>query len=239
LDRDPQTGQHRDVRDAGRHGRDTGGWREEIRAGAGEPPEADAYSRRGETLASTVSAEVRSIFEAAERSADEIRRQSEREASAIREAAAERARQIRSEAVQQAREDLSGISQGTGQLLEDLETRIRQLASLVQALLSDADQLADDLAAVESPSEAPTPVPAEAEPESPPADSGEEVASSRAAAIAATAPFAGEPDEARLLALNMALNGAPREEIERYLTENFDLEQADRLLDAVYRRVGR
>jgi hypothetical protein len=59
------------------------------------------------------------------------------------------------------------------------------------------------------------------------------------AAIRATAPFAGESDEARLLALNMALNGAPRAEIERYLSENFDLAEPDRLLDAVYRRVGR
>ena len=43
---------------------------------------------------------------------------------------------------------------------------------------------------------------------------------------------------ARLIALNMALNGTPREETARYLEENFDLEDQDGILDEVYARVG-
>jgi DivIVA domain-containing protein len=43
---------------------------------------------------------------------------------------------------------------------------------------------------------------------------------------------------ARLIALNMALNGTPREETERYLEENFDLDDQEALLDEVYARVG-
>jgi DivIVA domain-containing protein len=43
---------------------------------------------------------------------------------------------------------------------------------------------------------------------------------------------------ARLIALNMALNGTPRDETERYLEQNFDLEDQDSLLDEVYARVG-
>ena len=43
---------------------------------------------------------------------------------------------------------------------------------------------------------------------------------------------------ARLIALNMALNGTPREETSRYLEENFDLEDQDTILDEVYARVG-
>jgi DivIVA domain-containing protein len=43
---------------------------------------------------------------------------------------------------------------------------------------------------------------------------------------------------ARLIALNMALNGTPREETERYLEQNFDLDDQDLLLDEVYARVG-
>jgi hypothetical protein len=243
LDRDFQTGEHRDVRDTGGdRGPGASGWREEGEARGAETGEPEsvtpAPAPRTGSLASTVSAEVRAIFEAAERSAEEIRRQSEREASAIREAAAERARQIRSEAIQQAREDLTGLSQGTGELLEDLETRMRDLTALIQSLRADADRVAGDLAELESPSGIPTPVVDEEE-EPRAADSVEDAADARAAAVAATAPFAGEPDEARLLALNMALNGAPREEIERYLAENFDLDEPDRLLNAVYRRVGR
>jgi DivIVA domain-containing protein len=43
---------------------------------------------------------------------------------------------------------------------------------------------------------------------------------------------------ARLIALNMALNGTPRDETARYLSQNFDLDDQDSLLDEVYARVG-
>jgi DivIVA domain-containing protein len=58
--------------------------------------------------------------------------------------------------------------------------------------------------------------PAAAEPETPPDDS----------------------EGARLIALNMALNGTPREETDRYLADNFQLEDRQALLDEVYARVG-
>jgi DivIVA domain-containing protein len=41
-------------------------------------------------------------------------------------------------------------------------------------------------------------------------------------------------DGARLIALNMALNGEPREQADRYLVENFDLSDREKLLDEVY-----
>src|SRR4051794_28863054 len=43
---------------------------------------------------------------------------------------------------------------------------------------------------------------------------------------------------ARLIALNMALSGTPREETARYLRENFDLADQEDLLDEVYARAG-
>ncbi len=49
---------------------------------------------------------------------------------------------------------------------------------------------------------------------------------------------AGDDSEgARLIALNMALNGTPREETERYLNENFQLADARGLLEEVYASV--
>jgi DivIVA domain-containing protein len=55
---------------------------------------------------------------------------------------------------------------------------------------------------------------------------------------AAEAPDEGSDAEgARLIALNMALNGAPREETERYLSENFHLADARGVLDEVYASV--
>lgn len=64
-------------------------------------------------------------------------------------------------------------------------------------------------------------------------------ASTRAAAApAAAAPqsggAAGDVDGARLIALNMALNGEPRDQADKYLAENFDLPDRAKLLDEVY-----
>ncbi|HEX4011043.1 MAG TPA: hypothetical protein VHX62_13585 [Solirubrobacteraceae bacterium] len=52
-------------------------------------------------------------------------------------------------------------------------------------------------------------------------------------------PHQGSDDAegARLIALNMALNGTPREETARYLSENFQLSDAGGLLDEVYASV--
>ncbi len=66
-----------------------------------------------------------------------------------------------------------------------------------------------------------------------------------AAAVAAQpagngGPAAGGDDEgARLIALNMALNGTSREDAERYLSTNFELADPGALLDDVYARLGR
>ncbi|MGZ4203282.1 MAG: DivIVA domain-containing protein [Thermoleophilaceae bacterium] len=46
------------------------------------------------------------------------------------------------------------------------------------------------------------------------------------------------PEGARLVALNMALNGTPREEAARYLADNFQLDDQESILDDVYSRVG-
>ncbi len=48
---------------------------------------------------------------------------------------------------------------------------------------------------------------------------------------------AGDAEGARLIALNMALNGTPREETDRYLAENFQITNRAALLDEVYASV--
>jgi hypothetical protein len=64
----------------------------------------------------------------------------------------------------------------------------------------------------------------------------------------ASAPSAPEPtaptrsadaEGARLVALNMALDGEPREAADRYLAEHFDIADRERLLDEVYAAAGR
>lgn len=44
---------------------------------------------------------------------------------------------------------------------------------------------------------------------------------------------------ARLVALNMALDGEPREATDRYVAEHFDIPDRERLLDEVYAAAGR
>ena len=63
----------------------------------------------------------------------------------------------------------------------------------------------------------------------------------RAPGTAPTAPAkAAEADieGARLIALNMALNGESREATDKYLAENFELGDREKLLDEVYASVG-
>ena len=65
---------------------------------------------------------------------------------------------------------------------------------------------------------------------------------SRSATSASNHPASGRSiggaEGARLIALNMALNGTPRDETARYLEQNFELDDQDALLDEVYARVG-
>jgi hypothetical protein len=52
-------------------------------------------------------------------------------------------------------------------------------------------------------------------------------------------PADGDEAGARLIALNMALEGKPREETGRYLAEHFSLSDPEALLDDVYARAGK
>ena len=78
--------------------------------------------------------------------------------------------------------------------------------------------------------------------ESPIAEAAEEAEEAAAEEAPAEASRGGRSirgaEGARLIALNMALNGTPRDETARYLEQNFDLEDQDSLLDEVYARVG-
>ena len=67
----------------------------------------------------------------------------------------------------------------------------------------------------------------------------EPVAEPEPAAEQPPAPAGDGHEGARLIALNMALNGSSREETAHYLSENFELDDPEALLDEVYARVSR
>jgi hypothetical protein len=64
-------------------------------------------------------------------------------------------------------------------------------------------------------------------------DAEPEVADEPAAAAAADT----DVESARLVALNMALNGDSRAQVDKYLADNYDLGDRDALLDDVYATV--
>jgi DivIVA domain-containing protein len=100
------------------------------------------------------------------------------------------------------------------------------------ALLIDPDAPAAPTATAPAPAAPAEPAPA-AETAAPAAPAAP------APAPAAATPAGSDNDEsARLVALDMALSGTPREETDRYLAEHFDLADRAALLDEVYATAG-
>jgi DivIVA domain-containing protein len=184
---------------------------EQLRERAAEP------AARG--LSAGTSEQVRVILEAAERSAGQLRDQAGREAG----------------------EHVGRVQDATGAMLEQLGSLQGELDGMLDALKRSGELLEQGLAqlradvGMEQPAAAPAAPPEPPEPEPVPEPP-----------VVTPAPESdapavnGRPDEAgaRLIALNMALTGTPREETERYLAEHYDLADAGALLDDVYRRAG-
>ena len=217
--------------------------------------------RGGGPLAVAASEQVRTIVEAAENSAAGITREAEDRAGEIRQQAADEADKSRTDAAHQAREHVAKVSEATSVMLQRVDAMEGELGALVGSLRTGANRLNADLAllqgnmgelraaatgsgeaavveealeeeaALESASEPepePEPEPVAAEPE--PVEEKEPTVEEPSTS--------GDSEGARLIALNMALNGTPREETDRYLAENFDIADRGALLDEVYARVG-
>jgi DivIVA domain-containing protein len=213
--------------------------------------------RRSDTLASSASDQVRSIVEAAESSAADIQRDAENEAREIRDEANAEAQATREQATEQAREYVGAVSESTDTMLKRLGAMENELGSLIESLRTGGNRLTADLKLLETnltevqgvvvprpqfePEQpAPAPEPAVAEPESIP--EGDGAPAEPEADLAGNGEMAADSggddaEGARLIALNMALNGTPREETARYLNENFSLSDANGLLDEVYASV--
>lgn len=219
------------------------------------------------SVASTAGTQVQSILQAAETAASEIERHSLENARQVREEADRDAERTREEALERARAHVAAVAQVAAGLLERVGSMDGEVSALVESLRAGAGRLAADLSAVEKgmgelydaasgrgaaqpQEEAPAP---RAEPSSAfeaqlddalqaPAVPAPAPAAAVAAAVAAQgdAPAAaggGNLDGARLIALNMALNGESRADTERYLAENFELPDRLKLIDEVYSAV--
>ena len=219
--------------------------------------------RRSESLAAAASEQVRSIVEAAETSAADIQRQAEDEAREIRAEASTEADATREHATSEARDYVGRVSESTSGMLERIDAMESELSALIESLRTGSNRLNADLqllegnltavknAVVPRPQFEPEqPVARRPEPEpaapSEPFEESAEVTGAAAGEVLTDAPAepappartnGGDDDGARLIALNMALNGTPREETDRYLAENFKLTDRRGLLDEVYSSV--
>jgi DivIVA domain-containing protein len=142
---------------------------------------------------------------------------------AILEAAETGARELREDAGREASEHVERVGDAARELLAKLDRLQGELDRLLGGLRSSAEGLAGsleelsrDVGMLRGPAEPPPP--------SSPAVNG-----------------ARSDDEAgaRLVALNMALEGTPREETASYLAEHYELPDVEALLDDVYASAGR
>src|SRR6185312_9164416 len=231
----------------------------ELAAEVEELQRAAASGKADLSLASSAGNQVQTIIEAAEAAAADIERNAQENARAVRDAANRDAERTRDEALEKARAQVAAVAQVSATLLERVGSMDAEVNALVASLRAGAGRLAADLSAVEAGMGElygatsarnidldPEPVPAQAQA---PAQGAFETALDSALSAPTAAPpvqTAPEPvaeaapaggadlDGARLIALNMALNGEPRTETERYLAENFELPDRLKLVDEVY-----
>jgi hypothetical protein len=153
-----------------------------------------------------------SLSESASAQVQAILQAAETSAAEIKREAQAEAERIRAAARENQQADVSGLLEMVAKLradLDGLEARLKDVAK------------ADAPAPPQTPPKAETAKTTRA-PKSPPAAPKDEEA---------------DAEGARLIALNMALNGEPREATDKYLAENFNLSDRDTLLDEVYASV--
>ncbi len=185
----------------GRKGYDPGAVDEHLRRVADEFERA-VTPRAPQPMSSGASEQVRTILEAAERSAADLRVKAGEEAG----------------------DQVARVRVAADGLLGRLDELERELGTLLDALRTSGERLNAGLADLHARVGG---VEAAPELQIAPEDLDAQLA----------APGDDEAG-ARLIALNMALSGTPREETARYLADHFALADLDGLLDDVYSRAG-
>jgi DivIVA domain-containing protein len=163
------------------------------------------------------------------RVADEVARQRQgsiaegasMQVRAILQAAEDGAQQLRDDAAREAGDHVERVEDAAKAMLAKLERLQGELDRLLGGLKTTAatlthslEELSRDVGTLGGPDPAP-------------------------AAPPPAGPRSDDEAGARLVALNMALEGTPREETARFLAEHYELRDVDALLDDVYASAGR
>jgi DivIVA domain-containing protein len=219
---------------------------------------AAAASEQVRSIVEAAETTAADIQRQAEDEAREIRADASSEADATREHATSEAREY----VGRVSESTTGMLERIDAMENELNALIESLRTGSNRLNADLQLLEGNLAAVKnavvprpqfepeagsSPSPRPAEAPAAAVEQAAPAVPSAEPFAQSADVTGAAAgevltnssaesrPANGGDDEsARLIALNMVMNRTPRDEIDRYLAENFRLTDRRGLLDEVY-----
>ena len=223
---------------------------------------ASAASDQVRAIVEAAETSAGDIQRQAEEDARDIRAEATSEAQRTRDQAAEQAREYVakvSESTAVMLQRLDAMESELGALIESLKTGSNRLNADVQLLEGNLTDLTDAATTrprfepegetyIEYPSTPEEPAVAvvyeEVEVEEVPLDEG---VVDKGPALpdaditdeidVAVGDASDDPEGARLIALNMALNGTPREETDRYLAENFRLADRRGLLDEVYASV--
>jgi DivIVA domain-containing protein len=143
----------------------------------------------------------------------------------ILEAAERGAAELRAKAGEEASDHVARVQAAADGMLAKLDALEGELSRLLDALRMGGERLVQGLAELQAEvagDDVALPPPVEIED------------------VVVAEPIVAPADEAgaRLIALNMALSGSPREDTARYLADHFGLASADALLDDVYARAG-
>ena len=218
---------------------------------------AAAASEQVRSIVEAAETSAADIQRQAEDDAREIRAEAGSEADATREHATSEAREYVgrvSESTSGMLERIDAMESELGALLESLRTGSNRLNADLQLLEGNLTEVKNAVvprpqfepehpapdavrSAVEPPVAAEAPPAFEESVEITAAAAGEVLTEVPAEPAPPTRMNGGDDDGARLIALNMALNGTPREETDRYLAQNFKLTDRRGLLDEVYSSV--
>jgi outer membrane biosynthesis protein TonB len=194
-----------------------------------------------EKIVTEVADRVRELVDDAERRAQEIVREGEEEAKRIR-ARAEAEAQERLTEVRRALEELQGkLGAGSGGASTGGSEVDPGPARVPEPTPDPVPEPGPQPTPEPVPQPVPEPTPERIPEPTPPPDEGTPPTpdTTEQAAAAGNGVKSGDTASARLVAMNMALEGASREDIDAALAADFDLDDRAKLVDEVLTKAGR